>query len=84
MAALLSIASVAERLDVSESTIRAMVKDGILPYYRIGMGRGKLKFDLRDIEAYIAGQRRESVEPRLPTLNRVLTRRPDGRPLRPL
>lgn len=50
---MLDIEEVAERLRVSESTIRALVRTSRLRAYRIGGKRGRLRFKLEDVERYI-------------------------------
>ncbi len=51
--AMLDIKDVMERLDLSDSTVRRLVKDGKLKAYRIGV---KLKFKQEDVEQYIEQQ----------------------------
>lgn len=50
---MLDIEEVAERLKVSESTIRSLVRSGKLRAYRIGGKRGRLRFKEEDLDAYI-------------------------------
>jgi excisionase family DNA binding protein len=50
---MLDIKEVMERLDLSDSTVRRLVKDGKLRAYRIGV---RLKFKQEDIERYIESQ----------------------------
>lgn len=50
---MLDIEEVADRLKVSESTIRGLVRSGKLRAYRIGGKRGRLRFKEEDLEAYI-------------------------------
>ena len=59
---LLAIDEVAERLNVSVSTVRRLVRDGALPAYRVG---GLLRFRLPEVEAYIDAQRIPVIAPRL-------------------
>lgn len=51
---LLAIEDVSERLNVSISTVRRLIRDGVLPAYRVG---GRLRFRAREVEAYIDAQR---------------------------
>lgn len=51
--AMLDIKEVMEQLDLSDSTVRRLVKDGKLRAYRIGV---KLKFKEEDVMAYIDSQ----------------------------
>ncbi len=50
---MLDIKDVMERLDLSDSTVRRLVKDGKLRAYRIGV---RLKFKEEDVMAYIDSQ----------------------------
>lgn len=50
---MLDIEDVAERLRVSESTIRTLVRLGKLRAYRIGGRRGRLRFKQEDLDRYI-------------------------------
>ena len=50
---MLDIEEVAEKLKVSESTIRGLVRSGRLRAYRIGGKRGQLRFKEEDLSAYI-------------------------------
>lgn len=50
---MLSIEEVAERLRVSESTIRNLVREKKLRAYRIGGKRGRLRFTAEDVDRYI-------------------------------
>jgi excisionase family DNA binding protein len=50
---MLDIEEVAERLKVSESTIRSLVRSGKLRAYRIGGKRGRLRFKEEDLDAYV-------------------------------
>jgi excisionase family DNA binding protein len=56
---MIGIKEAAARLEVAEITIRRWVKDGILPYYRIG---GRIKFEEQDIENYKQSRRVEAVK----------------------
>lgn len=48
---------------ISEWLIREAVNRKILPHIRIGKGRGRILFNKRDLEIWIAEQMRLSVEP---------------------
>ncbi len=56
MTPLLGIAEVAKLLAVSKVTIRRKVSSGELPCIRLTK-RGPMRFDLRDIEKFIAAHR---------------------------
>jgi len=51
---LLSVADVAERLNVSEKTVRRQIKDGSLPSHRVGRN---LRISEDDLRAYLNGCR---------------------------
>lgn len=59
--AMLDIEEVMQRLGVSDSTIRRLVRDGKLRAYRIGR---RLKFKQEDVDRFVEGQ---VVEPHKPT-----------------
>lgn len=50
---MLDIEEVAEKLRVSESTIRGLVRSGKLRAYRIGGKRGRLRFKPEDVNSYV-------------------------------
>jgi excisionase family DNA binding protein len=50
---MLDIDQVAEKLRISESTIRGLVRSGKLRAYRIGGKRGQLRFKEEDLSSYI-------------------------------
>lgn len=54
---LLSVAEVAEFLNVSCSLVYRLANDGQIPYYRIG--RGALRFRMEDIDAYLSSRFQE-------------------------
>lgn len=62
---------VAEMLGISRSLVYQLVEQGKLGCYRIGLGRGAIRFRLDDVEAYLAGCR---VETTLPTNRHRATR----------
>lgn len=51
--AMLDIEEVMQRLGVSDSTIRRLVRDGKLRAYRIGR---RLKFKQEDVDRFVEGQ----------------------------
>lgn len=59
--AMLDIEEVMQRLGVSDSTIRRLVRDGKLRAYRIGR---RLKFKQEDVDRFVEGQ---VIEPHKPT-----------------
>lgn len=50
---MLDIEEVAEKLKISDGTIRRLVREGKLRAYRIGGKRGRLRFREEDLEQYI-------------------------------
>lgn len=59
---LLTIDNVSERLSVSISTVRRIVREGLLPAYRVG---GRLRFKLHEVDAYVDAQRIDAGQERL-------------------
>ncbi len=59
---MLTVADVADRLNVSPGLVYAWVQAGVLPHYRMGRpGRkGAIRFSEADLDAYLAGQKRET------------------------
>lgn len=47
---MLTIKDVSARLNVSECTVKRLLRDGTLPFYRI---RNQLRVDPKDLEAYL-------------------------------
>jgi excisionase family DNA binding protein len=52
--------AVAQRLGVSVFTVKREVKRGALNFYRIGVGRGRLRFTEAQIQKYLSA--RENVD----------------------
>lgn len=50
---MLSVKELAKELGVSPKTIYALVDSQKIPHYRIGTGRGTLRFDLREVKEAI-------------------------------
>jgi excisionase family DNA binding protein len=61
----LSVREAADRAGVSEALVRAWVKSGDLPHYRLGRrpGRGKIAVALADLDAFLATRRVEAPPP---------------------
>ena len=57
---LLTVAQVAEILQVSEATVRRLYSDRLLPYIKI---RGGVRFAYEDVISYVAKQRVAAVGP---------------------
>jgi len=60
---LLTVADVAAWLSISASLVYQLVESGKLPVYRIGNGRGAIRFRPQDIESYLNTCRRENAPP---------------------
>ena len=58
---LLNVADVAELLRVSASLVYQLVESGKLVVYRIGNGRGAIRFRPQDIETYLSSCRTTNV-----------------------
>ena len=74
---LLTVADVANWLSVSGSLVYQLVEAGKLPVYRIGNGRGAIRFRPEDVETYLADCRTEN-----PPLQPVRKLRPQLKHLR--
>lgn len=63
---LLKVPDVVKRLNVSQSTVYALIESGRLPSHRIGCGRGAVRVSEEDLIAYLDSCRTErtSDEPR--------------------
>lgn len=60
---LLTVKDVAERLSVSSSLIYQLVESGKLSVYRIGNGRGAIRFCPEDVQTYLDSCRSEKLPP---------------------
>ncbi len=58
---LLTVADVAEWLSISSSLVYQLVEAGKLPVHRIGNGRGAIRFQAEDIDAYLSECRSQHV-----------------------
>ena len=47
---MMSVKELAKALSVSAKTIYALCDEGAIPYYRIGKGRGTLRFELAEVK----------------------------------
>ncbi len=64
---LLTVSEVSDWLSVSPSLIYQLVERGELAVYRIGTGRGSIRFRREDVDAYLAdcrSQNSSQIEPR--------------------
>jgi excisionase family DNA binding protein len=59
---LLNVRQVAKRLAIDYPNIYRMIKAGVLPCVRIGIGRGVIRVKESDLEAYIERKRNEGVK----------------------
>lgn len=60
---LLTVAHVADWLSVSVSLVYQIVESGKLPVYRIGNGRGAIRFRPEDVQTYLDSCRSEKLPP---------------------
>ena len=51
------VSQVAEKLNVSESIVYALIDSGRLACHRIGMGRGTIRISTDDLDAFLASCR---------------------------
>ena len=56
------VSQVAEKLNVSESIVYALIDAGRLACHRIGVGRGTIRVSTEDLNAYLASCREEKGE----------------------
>lgn len=49
--------TLAQRLGVSVYTVKREVKRGALNFYRVGIGRGRLRFTEDQLRQYLAGRK---------------------------
>ena len=54
---LMTIKQVATRLKMDYSHIYRMIRAGVLPCIKVGIGRGVIRVQKSDLEAYIEGER---------------------------
>ena len=54
---MLTVSQVAEKLNVSESNVYALIAAGHLACHRIGVGRGTIRISTEDLDAYLASCR---------------------------
>ena len=59
---MIAVKELANELGVSRKTIYAMVDDGIIPCYRIGCGRGTLRFDLEEVRQSLRFKTQERLD----------------------
>lgn len=64
---MMTIKQAAERLNVSEKTVRNLIKSGRLGHHRIGAGRGVIRISEQSLAEHLAEcEVRESDRPRSP------------------
>lgn len=62
-----TVRQIAEKLNVSESNVYALVASGRLGCHRIGNGRGVIRISEQALQAYLTGCRgQEGVKPKTP------------------
>lgn len=60
---MVSVKELANALGVSSKTVYAMVEDDRIPCYRIGCGRGTLRFDIEEVKRSLRQQTTKKLEP---------------------
>ena len=55
---MLKVRQVADLLGVSAATVYRLVGEGRLPHYRVGCGRGGVRFRRDEVDGYVAACRR--------------------------
>lgn len=59
---MLRVKQVAERLGISCALVYELTAQGKLPCYRIGIGRGAIRFKDEDVEKYLRSCKRPEVQ----------------------
>ena len=75
---MLRVKDVAEKLGVSSALVYELTAKGKLPCYRIGLGRGAIRFKEDEVDSYLAGCRMTIApepppEPSRPRLKHIRT-----------
>lgn len=60
---MIGVKELANQLGVSTKTVYAMVEGGMIPSYRIGCGRGTLRFDYEEVKRSL--KHKEAKRPQL-------------------
>ena len=70
---MLTVTQVAELLSVSVALVYELVSKGKIATYRIGLGRGAIRFKVEDVQSYLEGCRVEGdqVKPDRPQLKHI-------------
>jgi excisionase family DNA binding protein len=63
---MLTVADVADRLNISKQVVYALVEAGDLPVHRFGLGRGTIRVSDEDLRSFVAASRveKKTEEPR--------------------
>lgn len=69
---MLTVSGVAKRLGVSTALVYQLVAQGRLACYRIGLGRGAIRFAESDVDAFLATCRVEPEKPKAAVHSLVL------------
>jgi excisionase family DNA binding protein len=59
---LLNVRQVAKRLAIDFPNVYRIIKAGLLPCVRIGLGRGVIRVKESDLEAYIEGRKSDTTK----------------------
>ena len=70
---MLRVKQVAERMGISAALAYELVSKGKLTCFRIGLGRGSIRFSEEDVEAFLSSCRIESelIKPERPRLKHI-------------
>lgn len=68
---MLSVKELANALGVSGKTIYALVERDAIPFYRIGTGRGTLRFEIDEVKHALRKERSRSTDRELPRLKHL-------------
>ncbi|MEM8945761.1 MAG: helix-turn-helix domain-containing protein [Planctomycetota bacterium] len=59
---MISVKELANRLSVSAKTVYSMAEEEVIPSYRIGCGRGTLRFDFEEVKRSLRHQPPQSLQ----------------------
>ena len=68
---MLRVKQVAEKLGISPALVYELVAKGLLSCYRIGIGRGAIRFKDEDVQAYLETCRVEGEQVARPQLKHI-------------
>jgi excisionase family DNA binding protein len=67
---MIDVKALALELGISRKTVYALVAEKQIPYYRIGTGRGTIRFDLQEVRQSLKQQRQQASTVPLPNVTK--------------